>query len=473
MSSTKWNKLLKGIRFRLTLVYATLFGLFICAFAYLMTNEYFRTGREDFDFSLINYAIDLSEHLVTDKSGVHIAINVPGSEVKKAFPFALNKTYYSLRTIDGKVLAKSHKVFPFKEIPYDATLPLKQDYTHRLLSFENSPDVYRAVNLKITGKDFGREMIVQVATLSNTIRDRERDQLLLTSLMLPILILISSIASYLIAGNALGPIKSLTDTANNIAAQNLSLRVPEVNTGDEVEELSKTLNTLLTRLEKSFKGQENFVANASHQLNTPLAIIKGELDVLQSKERSLPDYQKFHKSLREEIERLIELVKNLLLVSRVESGQENFVFHTLRLDELLLGIITRLQNKARDKKILIRFDIDETMDVEVLGEKQLLDSLFENLIENAIKYSPESSIIGLSMKNIEGKIEVWIRDEGPGITPEEMETILTKRFRRGSSYHLPGAGIGLSIAHQIAEYHKAKISYEKLSDGSLFVVRFN
>lgn len=472
MFSTKWSKLFNGIRFRLTIVYATLFGLFICAFAYLTTTESFQAGREDFDSSLINYAIDLSDYLTVDEAGIHIAFKVPGSEIRKAFPFTLNETYYSLRTIDGKFLAKGPKVFPFDAIPYNSSLPLKQDYTHRLLTFSNGADVYRAVNLKITGNS-GREMILQVATLFNSIRDRERNQLIIIIVMLPVLLLISSIASYLIAGNALNPIKSLTDTANNIAAKNLSQRVPNVNTGDEIEELSKTLNNLLMRLEKSFKGQEHFVANASHQLNTPLAIIKGELDVLQTKQRTLQEYDKFHTSLREEIERLIELVKNLLLISRVESGQENFIFNTLRLDELLLSVVTRLQSKAREKKITIRFDIDETMDVEVSGEKQLLDSLFENLIDNAIKYSPESSIIHLSMRKGDANLEVWIRDEGPGISEQEMEDILNKRFRRGSSYQLPGTGIGLSIAHQIAEYHHARIIYRKLSDGSLFIVRFS
>lgn len=470
MSLTGWNKLLKGIRFRLTVVYATLFGLFICVFAYFMTTQNFRSVRKDFDSSLINYAIDLSEYLTVDDFDIHF--KVPGSEGRKAFPFALNESFYALRSIDGKLLATSHKKFKFGEIPYNSSLPLKHAYTHRFISFDHDDNVYRAVNLKISGKKSGQEYIVQVATLYNIVRDRERDQLILTSLTLPILILISSIVSYLLAGNAISPIKSLTDSANKIAAQNLSLRIPEVSTGDEVEELSKTLNNLLARLEKSFKGQENFVANASHQLNTPLAIIKGELDVLESKQRSLQDYQKFHTSLREEIERLIELVKNLLLISRVQSGQENFIFNELRLDELLLGVITRLQVKAKEKKINVRFDIDETMEVEVSGEKQLLDSLFENLIDNAIKYSPEGSNVHLSMKKGETNTEVWIRDEGPGMSDKEMTDVLNNRFRRGSSYQLPGTGIGLSIAHQIVEYHKASIHYQKLQVGSLFIVRF-
>lgn len=438
----------------------------------MISTQYFQSGREDFDSGLFNYAIDLSEYIRIDKSNLKIGFQIPASEIRKAFPFILNQTYYAVRAIEGKVLMESGE-FPFGEIPYNSALPLKHDYTHRFLSFTYNNESYRAVNLKITN-DIGTEMILQVATPSNSIDERERNHLLMTTLLVPLLILVSSFISYLIAGNALAPIKALTDTANNIAAQNLSHRVPVASTGDEVEELAKTLNGLLERLEKSFKAQEHFVANASHQLNTPLAIIKGELDVLQSKPRSVEEHTKYFISLREEVERLIELVKNMLLVSRVEAGQEKFVFSPLRLDDLLLTITSRLRPKKREKRIQLKFNIDEDLqDLEVMGEKQLLDSLFENIIENAIKYSPEESIIQLDIKNVGGKKEVWIRDEGPGMPEGDFDKVIADRFNRGTTLGIPGSGIGLAIASKIAEFHKATIEYRRREPrGSHFIVRF-
>src|SRR5690606_35993502 len=153
-------------------------------------------------------------------------------------------------------------------------------------------------------------------------------------------------------------------------------RVPVAKTGDEVEELSKTFDNLLERLEKSFKAQENFVGNASHQLNTPLSIIKGELDVLESKPRSKEEHAKFLASLREEIERLIDLVKKMLLISRVESGLEKFEFQPIRLDDLLLTTSSRLRIKARENKVSVKFNIDENLnplELEIPGERQLLE----------------------------------------------------------------------------------------------------
>jgi len=474
MFLTKWSRATKGIRFRLTLVYSTLFGLFFAAFTYIITHQNFESWRQDFDSSLVNYAIDLSEHLKIDPSGLKVGVKVPDSEVKKNFPFVLGQTFFAVRGLNGEILTSNLTNAPFEDIPYDQSLATKEDYTHRLLGFMIKKEKYRAVNLKITTST-GKEMILQVATNYHFISDREKNHLLFTFMTVPFLILFSSIMSFMMAGSALTPIRGLTETANNIAAQNLSLRVPEVTTGDEVEDLAKTLNTLLERLEKSFIAQENFVSNASHQLNTPLSIIKGELDVLQSKERTPLEISKFHESLREELGRMIELIKNMLLVSRVKSGLESFVFHPLRLDELLLTTSTRLNNRAREKKIIIKFNIDEELnakDLEVLGEKQLLEAVFENLLDNAIKYAPEESSIDMKLKKSEGHTEVWIQDEGPGLEEEDFQKIIKNRFQRGNN-NIPGTGIGLYIANKIASFHQAKISCQKSSPkGSLFKVKF-
>ncbi len=477
MYSIKSNKTkrFKGIRFKLALVYSTLFGLFLCIFAFIVSRQYLLTARNDFSKALLNYSIDLSNEIQIDSSGIKPVLHIPERELKKQFPFALGQTYYFVRSIDGDILIRGDNEFPLGEIPYKKDFALKEDYTHRFQTLIFGKNEFQAVNLKITSYQ-GKPLILQVATPSNLLRDQERRHILINVITIPLLILLSSLLSYFLAGKALEPIQAVTDAANNIAAKNLSLRVPVHDTGDEVSELSKTLNTLLDRLEKSFKAQENFVSNASHQLNTPLAIIKGELDVLESKARTLDDTSRFQKSLREELERLIELVKNMLLVSRVESGQENFIFVPTRVDEILLSTSSRLRTKARDKKILIRFNITEDLPSEAVtinGEKQLLTCLFENLLDNAIKYSPDESTICLDIKSGTNPLEVWIQDEGPGISPEEYENIVTHRFQRGATNLVPGTGIGLSLAYQIAAYHHASISYQKLQpQGSLFIVGF-
>ncbi len=473
MSLTRLINSFRGIRFKLTLIYSTLFGLFICVFAYILSNQYFASGRNDFDSGLLNYAIDLSEYLhITEGTEYKIHFNLPESEIKKAFPFILNKTVYTLRSYDGKILSQGNFSPTQLTIPFDKELLTSEDYTHSFVTFSYRDESFRGVNVKISD-EMESHMILQVATSLSSLSKRERDHLAITSTVVVVLILFSSFISYLVAGNALAPIKVLTDTANMIAASNLSLRVPITKTGDEIEELSKTLNNLLDRLETSFKAQEHFVSNTSHQINTPLAIMKGELAVLESKERTLQEHQRFHKSLREELERLIDLVKNMLLVSRVESGLDSFVFHPVRLDDLLLGTSSRLHLKAKEKRILVRFNIEEDLDLEVMGEKQLLEALFENILDNAIKYSPEDSTIQLNIKNVSSQIEVWIEDEGPGIESSDLDKIMNKRFHRARADIGHGTGIGLPIAQKIAQFHKAEIEYRrKKPKGSLFIIRF-
>jgi len=475
MYFTGQTKRLKGLRFRLTFVYSFLFGIFICFFGFMLSKHYMDTAREDFDSALLNFALDLSESISLDDSGFTTKNFHSRTESKKHFPFSLGQIYYNIRSLNGEILSSSPNAKGHKEIPYSSELASTEAYTHRFFSLQEDKKDYRVVNLKISNED-KIELILQVVTPSGILTEQENRQLLINLITIPLLILISSISAYITAGNTLSPIKSLIETTNSIAAKNLSQRLPEVNTGDEIEELSRTFNNLLERLEKSFRAQEHFVANASHQLNTPLAIIKGELDVLESKERGPDEILKFQKSLREELERLIELVKNMLLISRVESGQDSFVMRPVRLDELVIGISSRLGAKAREKKITLRFNLSESDDhtqMTILGEKQLLDSLFENLLDNAIKYSPEESLISINIRARDQHTEVSFQDEGPGISKTDIQNILTQRFQRGPKVSMTGTGIGLSIAQQIATHHNGKITYQRLYPrGSLFMVRF-
>jgi signal transduction histidine kinase len=475
MSLTGWSKLRKGIRFRLTLINSALFGLFLLSFAYILSSKITDMVRSDFDASLVNYAIDLSEAMTDQK--FKIVLKVPPSERKKSFHFSFSQTFYAIRNISGKILIQSENQLPFKEIPYDPTLSKKADYTHRHLTFRSKRDTYRVINLKVTDSS-GRELILQVASLYNELLAREKKLLIVIFTLIPILVVVAGFFSFMIAANVMAPIKNLMATANQIAASNLSMRVTEPDTEDDVAELSKTLNNLLERLEKSFRGQENFVANASHQLNTPLAIIKGELDVFESKVRSSSELKAFHESLREELDRLIELVKKMLLVSRVESGLDKFSMSPLRLDDLLITIISRLQMKAKNKKLVIQFNIDENLDHHQLivhGEKQLLDSLFENLIDNALKYTPENSTVKLQINRTHlNSPEVSIRDDGPGFRPEFFEQMLKKRFIRVDELGSHGNGIGLHLANQIAQFHGAKLLLipKSQENGTHLVVSF-
>lgn len=469
------KRTLRGLRVRLTFVYSTLFGFFICTFAYLMSGQYLDVLHRDFDAALLNFGLDITQNEILTP-GFESKLKISRYESKKQLPFSLGATVFVLRSIDGAIIGGSESLPEGMVIPYRSDLPQSPDYTHRFLAVVYKNTEYRAVNIKMTNAE-GQVRILQVATPSHLLSEQTDRLILLNLLTIPFVILIASIASYLIAGNALKPINDVTSAARSIAAENLSQRVPETDTKDEVSELSRTFNNLLDRLEKSFKAQENFVANASHQLNTPLAIIKGELDLLETKTRTQEEEARFRKSLREELERLIELVKKLLLISRVESGHANFVMAPVRIDEVLLNTTSRLSKIAKTKRITIRFNISEKLEEDSLiirGDRQLLDAMFENLLENAVKYSPEDSTVDIDLEKDGPRVVVSVSDEGPGMSEKDWENITHGRFKRGEGITIPGTGIGLSIVQSIADLHHSELKYgPRKPKGSKFLIAFS
>jgi signal transduction histidine kinase len=257
--------------------------------------------------------------------------------------------------------------------------------------------------------------------------------------------------------------------------------LPVPHTGDEIEELTLTFNTMLTQLQSTLSAQEQFVSHASHQLNTPLAIMRGELEVLMSKARSPEEIQRYHDSLRQELVRLSQLVQDMLMVSRVEAGKAHFRFTTLRLDELVGETLERLAPHPRLKDVRLRYDIDtalvddETM-LEVLGERQLLSVLFENLIENAVKYSPPKGQVTVRLVGGAGQaLRAEVIDEGPGMDPQLMNSgARPQRFARGESHgDIQGSGLGLYLAARIAEHHGLTLSVAANSPrGTMIGVEF-
>jgi signal transduction histidine kinase len=254
---------------------------------------------------------------------------------------------------------------------------------------------------------------------------------------------------------------------------NLNERIPVPEAEDEIRELAVTFNGLLERLDKAFASQDRFVANASHQLRTPLTILKGELDVLRRSEAGPDEIRRVLDSVGGEINRLIQLVQDLLLLARLDAGRDTISFSPVRVDEVLLRVVARMQKLAQHKNVQVttQFSAEEAgseLDAVVLGDDELLDSMFENFIENAIKYSPNGSVVDLAMRVMARQIEIKVSDSGPGI-PEDLRQKIFERFSRVQPSNIvPGSGLGLAIAAEIANLHNVKIDLTTGPQGSKF-----
>jgi signal transduction histidine kinase len=213
------------------------------------------------------------------------------------------------------------------------------------------------------------------------------------------------------------------------------------------------------------KEQENFIANVSHQLRTPLTLMLIEIN---SKEKESGNFEIF-KSLKEEVNYLVKVVNNLLILSKLDSGKDVFVFRNVNIDELIIYIISRLNLLSENKNIKIIFNIDQYSEFVIKGDEELLRCLFENVIENAIKYSPENSQIKIDLKKNDGKFIIEVSDQGIGVSEANIDKIFTYFFREKS--HVKGTGLGLSLARKIVKLHKGEINYKKNQDvGSTFVI---
>jgi signal transduction histidine kinase len=285
-------------------------------------------------------------------------------------------------------------------------------------------------------------------------------------------ILITIFFGFIFAGSSLKPIAVMNREISTINANNLTQKLNIGNGKDEIAQLATNFNSMLGRLEQSFELQKSFVSNASHELRTPLAAIKSEIQIALQKERSINEYQNILKVLLGDNHRLIKVINGLLQLAKSEQIEADMQISEVRIDEIIFDVQDQLLQLYPDYNILI--DFDETPEEEsffkVLGNSQLLVTLFQNLIENACKYSEDRTAkVTLSYNTTKAIIKV--QDDGIGIAENELQRIFEPFYRSKVITNIKGHGIGLSICRKIVAMHKGALSVQSLlGKGSTFEV---
>ena len=267
----------------------------------------------------------------------------------------------------------------------------------------------------------------------------------------------------------LKPLKQVTNTAREISIGNMNSRLKVENSGEEINELSITFNTMLDRLEESFVQQQRFIADASHELRTPITVIRGYADML---EKYGADDKEIFEEATTEIKKsalnMQYLVENLLFLARAESGSQTLRKTPLDINEILKVTVENFDNPR------IEFTNDKIFELE--GDAEFLKRMFAAFIDNALIYSKEN--VSVALKNFGDTAVVEISDKGIGIAPENLNKIFD-RFFRGDKSRVKtdedkiSAGLGLSIAKWIADNHGVKISVEsELGKGTTFKLTF-
>ena len=306
--------------------------------------------------------------------------------------------------------------------------------------------------------------IIQVATSLKPVIELLQNRLWHIALSIPIILIISGFLGRIFARRILAPVTDITKTASKITHEDLTARVKTEHVDEEMKYLVNAFNDMISRLERSFKYIAEFSSHVAHELKTPLAIIKGESEVALRKERTSEEYKNLLKINLEEVERMLRTINGLLLLARLDYKPDALKFENFNLAELLKEIYEQTSILASTKSIgvTVKFPDEEKF---VKGDRFHLRRLFFNLLDNAIRFTPESGRIDLSLEYIDSKVVVFISDTGIGIPEEDIPRIFD-RFYRVDRYDQKvehGTGLGLSIARSIARLHQGDISVESSS----------
>lgn len=262
-----------------------------------------------------------------------------------------------------------------------------------------------------------------------------------------------ALISIFIASRLTKPINRLAKAADNYA--NRIFSPVEIKGSDEIAQLSRSFNEMGIQLQEYILRQKQFVSNVSHELRTPLTAIKGYSELLYEEVGDRPDLKKAVFHLKNESDRLYKLVNEVLTLSRIETGREEFNMNRLNFSDLVNDTVDKMLIRAQNNGVKITSDIES--DVYVKGDKEKLVQVVVNLIDNAVKYSPSKSVVRLNLFKESNEVILMISDQGIGIPEKEMPKVFDRFYRAENAQRIPGTGLGLSIAKHIVEAHNGSI----------------
>lgn len=289
----------------------------------------------------------------------------------------------------------------------------------------------------------------------------------------PAFLALAAVGGYWMSRRALAPVDEITRSARNIEAHDLSKRLAVPRSGDELARLVGTLNEMLGRLEKAFQRITQFTADASHELRTPVSVIRTSAELALDKRRSEAEYRETLALILGETEKVSELIEQLLELARADSGFVELPLTRVDVSGPLREACRQASLLAQSKQIAFRQNIPED-GIWVAGESSSLEKLFLIVLDNAVKYTRNGGEIDVCLKSDAQLATIEIRDTGIGIAPEDMPHVFDRFYRvdRVRSRESGGTGLGLAIGRWIAQAHRGDIRVtSELSKGSTFEIR--
>jgi heavy metal sensor kinase len=416
------------------------------------------------DDSLESQVEDLKNFLQSQKQGA----SVPQLQELFSANYALEHAgdYLQVATSDGNLIYRSAFLQAHSMAVVHPVRAGRLTFSERLI--DGKPLRFVAANIQANGRVYTIDSGILIDDVLGTLF-LFRLYLLMFA---PLLLLAAAGGGYWLSRRALTPVDAIVQTAREVSGTNLRTRLKKLDSGDELQRLADTLNEMLDRLESAFQRVTQFTADASHELRTPISLIRTEAELALRRSRRDEEYKESLRHILLEAERTTGLIEELLSLARADSGRETLVMLSLDLGDTLRTAVGSWRQIAAIRNLQFNARL-EAEGVVVMGDRTALRRVIDILLDNAFKYTSAPGSVELCLEQKDGMAIVAISDTGMGIAPSEHRKIFERFYRvdKARSREFGGAGLGLSIAQWIVLQHRGAIKVESTQGiGSTFLV---
>ncbi len=463
MSSQNPSRFWNRLSFRLTLWYAGIFTVssFIAFFLFYML--IISMVGERIDQDLLDQAAKFSSVLETQ--GIKA---LEDTAILKAQEAGVKKVFF-------RFLFPSGQVFSSSNMAYWEDIDIHKNSIENLLSgqkpiFETVTLKARQYEVRVLYALIGPDIILQ---MGQSIENYAQITAAFGKLFLATMALLIALATgvgWFMSRRAVAGVEEITRTARSISGGTLEKRVPVKDKGDEIDELAMTFNQMLDRIQTLVTEIKEMGDNIAHDLKSPLTRIRGTVEITLTAGKSIADYKNMAESTIEECDNLLHMINTMLMISRTEAGVEKPLQEMVDLSSLARDVCELFETTIEDKGLSLNCNIPGK--VYINGDTRMIQRLFANLMDNAIKYTPPRGVITVNIsEDREGNVTASVEDNGIGISSREFPRIFERFYRGDASRSEVGSGLGLSLARTIARAHGGDITVmSQPGRGSIFTV---
>jgi heavy metal sensor kinase len=461
---------IESVRARLTLFYVVVLGVVLLIVGGLM---YVLLARAL--YSRIDDGIVAGMQIVTNSLGNDLAEGQDVADAARATAAELSSRQQMVAIYDttGRLLAEGGRDDDLEiHLPPIDSIPAAEALMMTVSEVRDEDDRHRLAIRRITFEQYGATYIVVAgAPLEPT--DEELEALRGTfAYVVPIALLLAGVSGWFLAHRSLAPVVAMADRARLLGAEDLSGRLPVANPRDELGTLAGTFNELLARLEAAMTHQRQFMADASHELRTPVTTTRTAANVaLQQPHRDEAEYRRTLEIVEQQATRLSRAVDDMFTLARADAGTYPVRMQPMYLDELIDEVVAAARVVASTKAVGI--EVEAVRSAAFVGDEELVRRLVTNLIDNAVRHSSEGTAVRIALHEEAGGYRLEVADSGRGIPPEHQPHVFERFYRVEASRTRAGsdggAGLGLAVARWVARIHGGDLSLKSSSPtGSTF-----